>query len=242
VPAGFTLDSIQQPDTTWPGWLEVRERDWKARGGSAAPFYDFRYLYQIFYVADSVTTLEIPARPLVFRSERTGEALWATLPPFRFSLSPLTDSTSTLGPDLSIAPPSARWIRWSGAALGALCLWAVLLAVGHRRRWRVFRRARRDVRRARDCGEALLRIHRALEARAGRALFAHDLEALTDRWPAAEEVRGELERFFGLSDAVFYGNGGEPSEDCLQWARELAHRLATLERRDGRRRSPAGRS
>lgn len=241
VPTGFMLDEARPPDAAWPAWLEVRESAWKVREAADALVYDFRFLFQVFYVADSVINLEIPARQLIFRSEPTGEELRASLPPFRFSLSPLTDSSSAPEPDLPIAPPSARWIRLSAAGLVALSLWAVLLVVGHRRRWHVFRRAQRDVRRARDCDEALLRVHRALEERVGRALFAHDLETLTDRWPAAEEVRGELDRFFALSDAVFYGNNGRVSEDCLRWVQELARRLVTLERRDGSRRTPAGR-
>lgn len=233
VPRGFALDVVEQPDSAWPAWLEVRESSWKAREAADALSYDLRFVFQVFFVADSLTNLEIPGRRLVFRSERTGERLQASVPPFRFNLSPLTDSSSELEPDLPIAPPSMRWIWASVAALAALCAWVILMWSGQRRRSRVFRRAQRDVRRARDCGEAILRLHRALEERAGGSLFAHDLGPLTDRWPAGEEVRDELERFFGMSNAVFYRNGGGASEDCLPWLQGFARRLVSLERRDG---------
>lgn len=242
VPHGFSLDVAERPDSARPGWLEVRESFWKADEAADALSYDFRFVLQVFFVADSLTTLEIPARGLVFRSDETGEELRASVPPFRFKLSPLTDSGSALEPDLPIALPSARWIWVSAVTLAALCLWVILLWSGHRRRSRVFRRAQRDVRRTRDCGQALLRLHRALEERAGGALFAHDLEPLTDRWPAGEEVRDELERFFGLSDAVFFEKGGSVSDDCLPWLQQFARRLVVLERRDGGRSEPARRS
>lgn len=240
VPERFTLDARSLEGAAWPDWLEVREINSTLQQGTLS----IRYLFQLFYVPDSVTHLSIPERRLVFRSEDTGEALQASISGFTVGISPLTDSSSGLEPDWIAPRPSTYWIRLLAGSLAILLgVWMTSVAVERRRQRRlVFRRADRELRSARDCGEAMLVLHRALEERAGKALFPHDLDALAERWPPAAEVRSDLEQFFALSSAHFYRNHGtDGSADCLSWVRQLSNRLMTLERRFGDGEPAAGR-
>lgn len=232
MPEGFSLDERSFEDAAWPDWLEMREVSSTLRNRTLS----VRYLLQIFYAPDSVTRLIIPDRRVVFRSELAGEPLEASIPSFTVAISPLTDSSSGLEPDWSAPRPSAFWIRlFAGSLAILLVVWAFALAVDRRRQRRlVFRRADRQVRGARDCGAALLVLHRALEERAGKALFPNDLDALAESWPPAADVRSDLERFFALSSAHFYGDHrADGSAECLSWVRQLSNRLMILERRFG---------
>lgn len=232
VPRGFVLDARSLEEASWPSWLEVREVSSTTHQGTLS----FRFLFQVFYAPDSITRLTIPDRQLVFRSEQTGERLQASIPGFAINLSPLTVSGSGPEPDWPAPRPSTLWIKlFAGSLPIVLGLWAASISrERYRRRRGVFRRAHREVRGARDCAEALLALHRALDERMGKALFPRDLDVLAERWPPAAEVRSDLEQFFALSSAHFYGDhGAGGSADCLGWVQRLSRHLMTLERRFG---------
>ncbi len=236
VPPGFRLDPASARPGTGSDWLELREAAWERERVGGATRYRFRLVYQVFFVPDSLTRLSVPPRAVRFRSREGGEEMEAVLPAFAFSLSPLTDSTTALAADWPVPAPSLRGVAASAAFLALFVGLFGALGLLERRlsRRRAFGRAHRRVRRTGDCAEALLALHRAFEERAGRAVFAHDLDLFIERWPPAEEVRVDLERFFALSENVFYANGGRgaPAE-CLSWVRDLSGRLAVLERRLG---------
>lgn len=213
-------------------WLELVDVTWDARDAGDASVYRFRHVYQVFRVPAGLERLEVPAPTVVFRSEANGESLEVSLRGFAFTLSPLTDSTHVAEPDWAMPPPSTRPLWSWGGSLALLLLGggAWTIAAGRRRRRRLFWTAGRRVERAHDCREALLAVHRALEERVGGAIFAHDLDSLLDRWPPARAAREELDRFFGLSNALFYGDHGfRPPEDCRAWLVRLCARLSELE-------------
>ncbi|MFQ5889188.1 MAG: hypothetical protein ACE5JR_03945 [Gemmatimonadota bacterium] len=253
VPPGFALDERVLRDRSLPDWLETRETSWQLREEEAWASYRFRFLYQIFHAPQEVTRLDIPDVALLFRSGRDAEELRVSIPGFGFTVSPVTDSISALEPDWPVRPPSSRGIRLSGTSLAALLLLWGASAVGARRRRPrgVFSRAHREVRRAPDSAGAMLVLHRALEERAGKALFSHDFEALVERWPPAGAVRDDLERFFALSESLFFGDGtpreegdgtpAAPSPESRRRAVELSARLAELELRRGGERPAAWR-
>lgn len=244
APRGFELDALQLRSGELPAWLEMRDAAADAKSAGDAVEHRIRFVYQLFFVPDSVTRIEIPPRTVVFRSGRSGEEVRATVPSFAFTMSPLTGPATAMERDWPVPPPPLRGL---GLAAGSLILllaaWGAWEGVErYRRRQRVFWRADREIRREPDCGRAMLVLHRALEARAGRALFGHDLEVLVERWPAAASVREDLARFFDLSEGLFFGDHGtRVPEDCLPWLRGLAGRLRELERRHGAGRGRGGR-
>lgn len=239
VPRGFTLDPASVAQGPLPEWLELRDAAWDVRETGDGRLYRFRYVYQVFRVPAELERLQVPDRTLVFGSGSDGPPEARLLRGFELSLSPLTDSTDAAAPDWPVPTPSGSRIRLRAASLvllaGAWGAWGAWAAVERRRRGRrIFGQANRRVRGAQDCGEAMRVLHRALEARAGRALFAHDLDLFVERWPPAADARQELGRFFVMSDAIFYGEDSiEPGGDCLGRVRALAQRLADLERRRG---------
>ena len=236
APRGFEPDVRALQGGEWPAWLELREATVEADAAGDAVDHRFRFVYQLFFVPDSVTRLEIPAREIVLRSAQGDEAARAIVPAFAFMMSPLTGAAAALEPDWPVPPPSLRGLGWAaGSLLWLLVAWGAWEAVERmRRRRRIFWRADREIRREPDCGRAMLVLHRALEARAGRALFGHDLDVFVERWPAASSVREELARFFDLSEGLFFGDHGtRVPDDCLPWLRQLAARLRELERRHG---------
>lgn len=239
VPRGFELDTLRLQGGELPAWLELRETTAEARAAGDAVEQRVRFVYQLFFAPDSVTRLEIPARELVFRSGGDGASARATVPAFAFTMSPLTGAAAALEPDWPLPPPSLRGLGLAaGALVSILAAWGAWEIVERmRRRRRIFWRADREIRREPDCGRAMLVLHRALEARAGRALFGHDLDGFVERWPAAASVRADLARFFDLSEGLFFGDHGTRAPDdclpCLPWLRELAARLRELERRHG---------
>lgn len=239
LPAGYELDPASLREGELPEWLELREAGWRREASGGSVVYHLRFVYQVFYAPLRVTVLEIPARQVRWWEPSTGAVAQASVPPFRFTIAPVADPQARLEPDWRMPAPSARPVVLSAASLAVLSgVWAGWAAIERRRRSRgVFASAHRQLKHTRDCTQALVILHRALEQAAGQALFSHNLEALLARWPPAGGVREELGAFFRLSDAVFYRNHAHPfasvPPDCLKRVRELSGRLAALERRFG---------
>lgn len=270
VPAGFELEarSVQAQDL--PNWLEMREVTWQRQDSRDSVVYRLRWVYQIFFTPPQVTALEVPPRAVRFRSLQSAEPLDVVIPAVQFTMSPLTEplgETGPLGemePDWRMPEPSARWLWTWAVSLGVLlALWGTNVLVRRRYvRRGVFWLALQRVQKAKalEDPEAMLVLHKALEQKAGEAIFSHDLQALFDRWPPALSAREELSRFFEMSEAVFFAApggtalgaagceavspGAPPSApagsvpaECLEVAGRLSRRLATLERRtrDGSR-------
>jgi mxaA protein len=245
VPRAYEIEPQALRSPEGADWLEQREvrRTERVRGHDRR--YELEFVYQLFYVGDpGLHRLEIPARSLRFRSADGEAVLRATLPAVPLTLTALTDSLAPPAPDLPVPAPSDRAVRAAAAALVVLlALWAGWGAVvWRRRRVGVFAQARRAVARARSCAEAALAVHRALDRCAGRTVLPGDLDALGRLWPPAGALRADLERFFQLSETLFYRNHGRLARgdaECLRWLRGFADRLARAERGNGRLRPPA---
>jgi mxaA protein len=232
-------------------WLDLRDlRVQEKAAGDDRTRWSVDLTYQIFYVALDVRELRIP--PLALRFTRDGATEIVEAPAWTIGVSPLRevlpqkrdDPADYMRPDASVAAgdtkaPTLRAAGFLALAIGALGLvardrgWPPF----HRRRARVFAAAARNVaalaRRGDEAsrGAAMLSLHRAIDASAGRRIFAEDLDAFLARHAEFAAAREPLARFFAASRALFFGVANQERDLPLADIVALAKTLSALERR-----------
>ncbi|HUD41533.1 MAG TPA: hypothetical protein VMR06_05975 [Dokdonella sp.] len=229
-------------------WLELRAVDVHERLERDARVYRIDLDYQTFYAPIQALERSLPAFEVtVGRGEQTASA---RVPPFRFTMSPLREvklsaggdqrAPSMLRPDIE---PGPRPLRPAFAALGGAVVLAAAFALAlawHYARWpfghrpaRPFAQAARRLRRPADYRDALLTVHRAFDATAGRRVLAEDAAALIEAQPRLAPLAADIARFFDASRRAFFGSGEREAAALLPTAElaALARRLAAAERR-----------
>lgn len=126
-------------------------------------------------------------------------------------------------------------------ALGAAAVLAGLL--GAWRWWRKQRLARGPFARAavaiaslkaEHALDAMIALHEAFNAVAGRSVFVQSLSSFFVQQPQYAIEKNEIEDFFSMSRAQFFGQATAPAHhdaDQLKWIASLAKRLARIEKR-----------
>lgn len=257
VEPGFT---VQIPSLPQPGaltyWLDLRDVavTQSASGDSRRIRLDLTY--QNFYAALDARALEIPGFTitLVNQSDRGATTARAEVPPWSFNISPLReiqppardDPRTYLRPDGQVSQRDPRPLL-TGAAGSAVLALLALAGLARDRTWWPFgaRRgrpfgvaARRILALARRpdpeaaYGEALMALHRAVDATAGRRVLADDLDDVLARRPAFRPEAVALARFFEASRQTFFGPGPAAGRRVvpLRDIATLARRLAQAER------------
>jgi mxaA protein len=230
-------------------WLDLRDlRVVEERATDGAKRWRLDIAYQLFYVALDVRDLDIPSFSLRFSSPEGAQTV--TAPAWKVGVSPLRevlpqrrdDPTDYMRPDsvavtIDAATPTLVAAGFSTLAVGAF----VMLARDrgwppfHRRRARVFAVAsRRIASLARANSEearrdGLLTLHRAIDATAGRRVFAEDLDSFLARHDEYALLRDRLAQFFASSRSLFFRAGGG-EELALSELSALARHLADCER------------
>lgn len=247
VAAPFRLDRSALPK---PGpityALDLRSlgvAEGAAPGGGTR--YEIKAEYQTFYAP--LETIEQTAPPLALAfTDGAGRRVEAKSGQWTYLTSPLRPVAATAGggggftlrPDAAPRPISVRRAAIEvGAAVGAALAALVLLAWSrawppfHRRPSRPFARAARAVARQAKAGEAgrkaaMLALHRAFDAAAGRRLFGDDVRAFLAARPAFQRLEPAVAAFFEASRAAFFGargsDGGLGSDALARLARDLA--------------------
>lgn len=250
---GFELDPASIPE---PGRasrllaLNEVELESEVRGGE--PRHSIRLRYQIVNAPPSVTGAGTPH--LSLRVLGPEGDLPVVIPAWGFTVGPIvTPEERSPGrlPNLrpALPPPhfptdvhTARVV-----ALGALAL-ALLVPIvrdrlagrGGARAARHFDRAYRRLRRRangspspRGPAEALIEVHAAFNATAGRAVFEHDLARFFVEHPRFEPLRASIEAFFTESGRVLYGRdrGAPDTHPDLGRLRDLCRACRDAERR-----------
>ena len=257
--SGFELDPASIPEPGRVGrWLSLNEtlHEGESRGGTSR--HTIRLRFQVVNAAQSVIGAGTP--PMRLRILGPEDDFPVVVPAWGFTLGPiLAPEERPLGqvPDLRPAlppapiPTTARTLRVTALgvlAAGLLVLIARALLAGRFGRRagghfeRAYRRLRRRTRGPQPSGayaEALVEIHAAFNATAGRAVFGHDLARFFAEHPRFEPLAARIESLFAESGALFYGGGGEsPSGDRgVERLRDLCRACRDAER--GRRGSPA---
>lgn len=230
-------------------WLELRTIDVTSTNHGDRQTHRLKLTYQTFYAPIDPKKVTIPATEITIRGPAGSET--ASIPPFTFLMSPLREifpeksgetAETFLRPD--VVPEFRRSGKLRTAALGAAALSAVFLFLLARdlawwpfnnRPARPFSRAAREIGRALAKGSngdgyrsALLAMHRAFDTAAGHRLLAADVGEFFAAHPEHDEARGNVERFFSASRAVFFdeeqrtGEIGLPPTELKQLAAALA--------------------
>ncbi|MCB4771476.1 nonribosomal peptide synthetase MxaA [Ancylobacter sp. Lp-2] len=242
-------------------WLELTDSSLTDRGiEGGAQRYTLDLTYQTFYAPLEPKRLDIPAVPLTVTDGTRQLAItvppWSFLmSPLREIVATGEGTTMALRPDVAPRPVATSGTqRGLLAALGGVAAGLGLLAwqMGWgpfgRRRDRPFARAAREVRAALASSAksaasstspasapgqraALLALHRAFDATAGKGVFAEDLPDFFRAHPAFAAVETEVGRLFDASRRLFFGNDAVaatelPPADLIT----LAGRLKAAER------------
>ncbi|MBS7538863.1 nonribosomal peptide synthetase MxaA [Ancylobacter lacus] len=244
-------------------WLELREVRLEDLGRhDGARRYRLHLGYQTFYAPLEPKRLEVPAVMLAAtdgtrRVEARVPAWSFLMSPLREVSGAAPGEALRLRPDAGARPvPTGGALAQLAAAGGAGLL--ALAALAFQMGWwpfrpgasRPFAAAARRVRRRLDAsaGEmdssstsphsssyaaALLELHRAFDASAGRRLLADDLDGFLAARPGLAAAAPEIRRLFAASRLAFFGENIDIAKTCLPAAElgGLARRLARLERR-----------
>jgi mxaA protein len=233
-------------------WLELCGIEQRSERRGDTRIQTLKLTYQMFYAPIDPRKQTIPAAEIAIRGN-AGTAT-ATIPSFTLIMSPLREifpEKSAEAAETVLRPDFPSALRRSGKtrtlalvaaaiSLGLLALLARDLAWWpfHRRPARPFSRAAREIGRALAVGGsdgyrgALLAMHRAFDAAAGRRLLAADVDAFLRTHPEHSEIRATVDRFFRTSRAVFFGETqtDEPNTLPPSELKELAVSLARQER------------
>ena len=233
-------------------WLELSAIEHASARHGDRRLHVLKLTYQAFYAPIDPRKQTIPAAEITIRGPSGSGSV--TIPPFTFVMSPLREIFPEKGgetPETFLRPDVAPELRRSGglrtatlAAAASSLLFLVLLARDlawwpfHRRPARPFSRAAREIGRtlAKDGADgyraALLALHRAFDAAAGRRVLAADLDDFLTTHPEHGEARTAAERFFSASRAAFFGRSEPDAKTGLPPAelKELAMALARQER------------
>lgn len=258
--APFVLDpaSLPQPRAL-DYWLDLREARLRDHGVSdGVHHYTLDLVYQTFYAPLEPRRLAIPGVAL---SAVEGERRVAVnVPPWSFLMSPLREIVSTapgqamaLRPDIPPEPiPTVATMRRLVAALVValaafgILAWQMGWGPFGRRRSRPFARAARAIPSALASPAsssaspsssstyrgALLVLHRAFDATAGKGVFAEDLPGFFEAHPAFRAAETEVHRLFAASRRAFFGDDPQGAQHDLPPPELVAisRRLRAVER------------
>lgn len=218
---GYRLETSALPR---PGavarWLELRRLTVQEQGARG---YRIELEYQTFRAPLAVSSQTVRGFPLSLAGP--GGSASVAVPDTEIGVAPLTPLAAggfAMRPERwPEAPDSAAPVRqaltWGAIALAAGLLWMVLNGRGPWvRRVRPFAEALRDLERLAGqpwngaaARSAYASLHRAIDTVWGEPLFAPQLDAFFEKHPEYLPFRGELERFFRASYALFFHTRAE---------------------------------
>lgn len=235
VAPGLTLETatLPQAGSALNDVLEVRESSWREQAKPDETVYTIKLTYQVFKGVREAETVEVPA--LALRFSQAAETVEAQVPGWTFTLMPLippwaSDADVQVRGDLPPPVYSAEghW-RWLAAfllglaGLGVYAAWQLGLPP-FRFNASPFARAVSGLKKLRKrtglerWRQGLRLVHAALNETAGRVLCSSQLADFLAQQPQYAGLRPELERFFALSDRLFFAGGTEPPVD-YPWTR-----------------------
>ena len=250
---GFELDPESIPEPGRAGrWLTLNESVLESDERNGATSHSIRLRYQIVNAPPSVIGAGTP--PLSLRILGPEDDLPVVIPAWGFTFGPIVtpeDRTAGRAPNLrpALPPPpfetDVRAVRV--AALGLLALGLIVLIVRERlagwfaapsgrhfdRAWRRLRRRPKESNPPGAFMKALVEVHAAFNATAGRAVFRHDLARFFVEHPRFEPLRTPIEAFFTESGKLLYGCS-ETAPDTvpsLERLRDLCRACRDVERR-----------
>jgi mxaA protein len=243
--------SVPQPGRL-NSWLELIASRVEESSTKDTRFYRLYFDYQNFYPALDSRALEIPGFTLSFISG--GRTVSAQVPAWSFLISslrevlpaPKASGADYMQPDASPRGTDLRRDRSATFGFLAACLVALGFLAHHLAWWpfgagpkRPFTAAAKRVHMLFNTSEdevsyreALLILHRAVDATAGHAVFAEDMPDFLERTPAFSPLEDQFSAFFRSSRRTFFADDFVAATADFS-PRELSHlceRLAAIER------------
>lgn len=252
VRSGYRLDAASLPTAgRLDRWLELAAPKLRAESIGNVRRYRLVLTYQIVNAPRSLAAVTIPRQDLRLVGET--QAVTTPVPALEVTVAPLTSdlgadrlSGSALQPDRPPAPLAVERrqtrLAWTGAALLALLSLAAwrhgeraLMA----RRNLPFTRAVRRLRRLPSPGARADRVaglkivHEAVNRTAGRAVFAHNLDAFLAAHPEFAGLQEDFERLFAASGREFFADAaaGAPAGSDPPALLRLCRLCSRIERR-----------
>jgi mxaA protein len=228
-------------------WLDLRSIEvQESPGPGGSTRYDVAAEYQTFYSALETIEQTVPPLTLVV-VDGAGKRVERQSASWKFLTSPLRPVATVAGgdgeayalrPDAAPLWRSLRPAETNVAAAGvgfvtalALLAWSRAWPPFHRRKSRPFAAAARTISRQARSGEAgwrtaLLVLHRAFDAAAGKRLLGDDLAAFLAARPGFRRHEAAIRSFFSASRRAFFGGRSGmadlPPEALARLARDLA--------------------
>ena len=250
---GFELDPESVPGPGRAGrWLALNASGLESEERNGTTRHSIRLRYQIVNAARSVIGAGTP--PLSLRILGPEGDLPVVIPAWGFTFGPIVmpeDRPAGRTPRLrpALPPPpfetDVRAVRVT--ALGLLALGLIVLIVRERlagrfaapsgrhfdRAWRRLRRRPKESDPADAFAKALVEVHTAFNATAGRAVFRHDLARFFAEHPRFEPLRTPIEAFFADSGKLLYGcsEAAPGTVPSLERLRDLCRACRDVERR-----------
>jgi len=249
----YRLDQASLPR---PGrldrWLEVAKPELRVESIEDGRRYHLVMIYQVFNAPLAPETITIPQQDL--RILGATNALSTLVPALRVTVVPVTSgvaaaslSGSSLQQDRtpSTIPVEARQDRLAvaGAVLLTLLLylaWRRGLTAFIARRNLPFTKAARELKRLHPASgkpaqyaAGLKIVHEAVNRTAGRAVFAHNLDAFLAAHPAYSDLRTDFDQLFAASGGVFFAGAAPDTPPRNAWPAllHLCRRCSKIERR-----------
>ncbi len=249
---GFELDlqSIPEPGRV-SRWLSLNHVTHEDRNRDGTSRHTIRLRFQVVNAAQSVIGAGTP--PMSLRIVGPEDDFPVVVPGWAFTISPMLPPENRppgrlpdLRPALLPEPASTTMRTARVTALGVLVLGLVALIArqhlagrfGMRTHGHFERAYRRIQHRMRGpeapvaYADALVEMHAAFNATAGRAVFEHDLERFFVEHPRFKSLRAPISALFAESGAVFYGSGTDSTADTrsLNSVRDLCRACRDVER------------
>jgi mxaA protein len=223
VPRPYSLvrNALPRPGRTGT-WLELTQVSVRSVPTLGGTRYELVLGYQIVNSPLHAEVATLPALHLDFTAP--GNRFEKTVDEWPIAIAPLSPGAIRTGleemrparaPRLIDATPTEIRLTLFAAASGALFAFLAIARWGvpGLARWngpfarasRTLRGISRDARRPDDLQTALRTVHRAFDQTAGHRLFGEHVSEFLDQHAQLRDLREDIQRFFGLSQEVFFG-------------------------------------
>ena len=213
--------------------MEIASVDLQTDEEGSATVYRLRLIYQTFYAPLDTRRLMVPGFKLKLSGAQAAEV---AVPEFGFVTSPIrqlfsekgqsSDTATTLRPDAGTPRVATARERTRMLVAGTLLAVSLTALAWHKAWWpfrhrpsRPFTEAARYLNRNRErltgaggYRTALMKMHRAFDAAAGRRVLSDDVAAFLAAHPEFADYRPDIERLFTSSRQAFYANDVEEAQ------------------------------
>lgn len=254
IPADYTLTPASMPPTgSLDYWLDLLDTDYELLAETQqSKRYRLHLVFQTFYAPLDVRALTIPSLAISFKAgERTDQL---TIPPWTFTMSPLkeiaprgvaSNSTHTdfMKPDMppqTINTVNLQQRLWflAGLLLVLTFLWIMVKGYLFSFSRSHFQLSLQQVRRLQKqhkqhpetFQQGLQAVHRAFNAVAKKALFAHQIDTFIAEHPEFAAHQQQIVAFFQLSAETLYSEQKTATAEEFNQLQRLCKQLAGVEK------------